>query len=185
MPIPCHFQHLWLYQSAVYSVIMIFATLLIISSLLSQTTSASSPPPIANLTYAAFSGLTLPNSVNQFLGLPYAQPPIGPFRWRSPSPPLPSSSGSGPIPATEFKPICLGTGVAYPTPGQSEDCLYANIWAPANATSESRLPVWVFIQGGGYNALSNYNWNGSEVAQRSGQSDVGGEKLMNMQKYKE
>ncbi|KAK4682519.1 hypothetical protein QC764_116880 [Podospora pseudoanserina] len=134
----------------------------------SETTSASSSPPIANLTYATFSGLTLPNSVNQFLGLPYAQPPIGPFRWRSPSPPLPSSPGSGPIPATEFKPICLGAGVAYPTPGQSEDCLYANIWAPANATSESRLPVWVFVQGGGYNALSNYNWNGSEVVERSG-----------------
>lgn len=58
--------------------------------------------------------------------------------------------------------------MAYPTPGQSEDCLYANIWAPANATSESRLPVWVFVQGGGYNALSNYNWNGSEVVERSG-----------------
>lgn len=33
--------------------------------------------------------------------------------------------------------------------GQSEDCLFANVWAPANATTQSKLPVWVFIQGGG------------------------------------
>ncbi|KAK4199594.1 putative esterase lipase [Triangularia verruculosa] len=126
----------------------------------------ASPPPVVNLTYASYSGFALPNRVNQFLGLPYAQPPTGPLRWRSPSPPLPSSNG-GVIAATEFKPICLGAGVAYPTQGQSEDCLYANVWTPADATRGSKLPVWVFIQGGGYNALTNYNWNGSDVVAAS------------------
>ncbi|KAK0671394.1 putative esterase lipase [Cercophora samala] len=148
---------------------MLFFTVVLIFYLsLSQPVSATTSP-LATLSYATYSGLTLPNNVNQFLGLPYAQPPLGPLRWRSPSPPLPSPSPSSqPIPATEFKPICLGAGVSYPTQGQSEDCLYANVWAPANATTKSKLPVWVFIQGGGYNALTNYNWNGSEVVEASG-----------------
>jgi carboxylesterase type B len=39
--------------------------------------------------------------------------------------------------------------MAYPAEGQSEDCLFANVWTPTNATATSKLPVWVFIQGGG------------------------------------
>ena len=46
--------------------------------------------------------------------------------------------------------------------------MFANIWAPSNATTNSKLPVWLFIQGGGYTVNANANWNGSEVVQRSG-----------------
>lgn len=49
----------------------------------------------------------------------------------------------------QFGPICLGTDVTYPTSGQDEDCLYANVWSPTNTTADSKLPVWLFIQGGG------------------------------------
>ena len=48
---------------------------------------------------------------------------------------------------------------------QSEDCLFVNVYAPANATSSSRLPVWIYIQGGGYSGDNNANYNGSQVVQ--------------------
>lgn len=46
------------------------------------------------------------------------------------------------------------------------------MWSPATATPESKLPVWVYIQGGGYQANSNANYNGSGVVATSGQSIV-------------
>lgn len=45
----------------------------------------------------------------------------------------------------------------------SEDCLFINVFTPSNATRESRLPVWFYIQGGGYITNSNANYNGTEV----------------------
>jgi acetylcholinesterase len=51
---------------------------------------------------------------------------------------------------------------------ESEDCLYINVWAPATATPDSKLPVWFYIQGGGYIANSNANYNGTKVVEESG-----------------
>lgn len=50
----------------------------------------------------------------------------------------------------------------------SEDCLYINVFAPSDATAESKLPVWFFIQGGGYATNANANYNGSNVVEKSG-----------------
>ncbi|KAK6842173.1 Carboxylic ester hydrolase [Apiospora arundinis] len=95
-----------------------------------------------NLGYAQYQGSHLPNGVNQFLG--------------------------GDQPADQFGKICLGISQPLPNDFQGEDCLFANIWAPSNATTKSKLPVWLFIQGGGYTVNANANWNGSEVVERSG-----------------
>lgn len=46
----------------------------------------------------------------------------------------------------------------------SEDCLFANVFAPSNATAQSKLPVLYFIQGGGFQSNSNANFNGSQLA---------------------
>ena len=43
----------------------------------------------------------------------------------------------------------------------AEDCLYLDVYAPTNATVNSNLPVYFFIQGGGFNKNSNANYNGS------------------------
>lgn len=45
--------------------------------------------------------------------------------------------------------MCLGIDAGYPAGGQDEDCLFVNVWAPSGAAPQSKLPVWVFIQGGG------------------------------------
>ena len=49
---------------------------------------------------------------------------------------------------------CIGVGPSPPNEGESEDCLYVNIYAPSNATKKSNLPVYVFIPGGGFNGDS-------------------------------
>lgn len=54
----------------------------------------------------------------------------------------------------------------------AEDCLYINVWRPSIISADSKLPVWVFIQGGGYADLSNANYNGSKVVQESGHEMV-------------
>ncbi|KAI1412657.1 alpha/beta-hydrolase [Hypoxylon sp. FL1857] len=121
-----------------------------------------------NLGYAQYQGSLVSddNGVAQYLGMRYAAPPTGDRRWRAPV--EPEVDDSGDQAADTFGPICLGTSQLYPNGGvEDEDCLYANVWAPANATLDSKLPVWLFIQGGGYVTNSNANWNGTFVVERS------------------
>ncbi|KAK3298999.1 Alpha/Beta hydrolase protein [Chaetomium fimeti] len=101
----------------------------------------------------------------------YAAPPLDNLRWRAPVEPVPTPTGTVEE-AMTYGPICLGNDLAYPVQGQSEDCLFVNVWAPTNATERSKLPVWVFIQGGGYGHNANSNWDGNEVVQRSGHKIV-------------
>ncbi|KAI3401962.1 hypothetical protein diail_6522, partial [Diaporthe ilicicola] len=117
------------------------------------------------LGYATYVGSTLDGGVNRFLGMRYAAPPLGDLRWRAPVAPPPATT---PQSAQAFGPICLGISVMYPVSYEDEDCLYVNVWAPQNANTTSKLPVWLFIQGGGYVSNSNANWDGEEVVRQSG-----------------
>ncbi|KAI8962706.1 alpha/beta-hydrolase [Daldinia sp. FL1419] len=126
-----------------------------------------------NLGYAQYQGSLVGSDggVAQYLGMRYAAPPTGDRRWRAPV--EPEVDDSGDQAADAFGPICLGISVPYPNGGaQDEDCLYVNVWAPANATLDSELPVWLFIQGGGYTVNSNANWNGTAVVERSGHNII-------------
>jgi len=89
------------------------------------------------------------NQVQQFLGVPFAAPPVGDLRFK---PPVRPSAWDGVRVATSFGPNCPQNGLAgvQPLPNQSEDCLYLNIWAPLLANAGSNLPVMVFLHGGGY-----------------------------------
>ncbi|KAB5580454.1 Alpha/Beta hydrolase protein [Coniochaeta sp. 2T2.1] len=100
----------------------------------------------------------------------YAAPPLGNLRWRAPVEPERSTLSWEP--ALAFQPVCLGNAVGPPYLGEDEDCLFVNVWAPSNATDASRLPVWVFIQGGGYVFNSNANYDGAEVVEKSGHNIV-------------
>ncbi|KAI0855794.1 carboxylesterase [Xylaria cubensis] len=124
----------------------------------------------ANLGYATYRGTLVGagGGVAQYLGLRYAAPPLGEMRFRRPVDPEPECIGGCEVQANTFGPICLGISQPYPNPIQDEDCLFANVWTPTNATAGSKLPVWLFIQGGGYTTNSNANWNGTAVVERSG-----------------
>ncbi len=84
-----------------------------------------------------------------YKGIPFAAPPIGDLRWR---PPAGVTPWTGIRKADAFAPACMQVGVSMPgeaPPTVSEDCLYLNIWSPAKTPGE-RLPVIVWIYGGGY-----------------------------------
>jgi para-nitrobenzyl esterase len=84
-----------------------------------------------------------------YRGVPFAAPPTGDLRWR---PPVTVTPWTGTRETDAFAPACMQIGVSMPgekPPSVSEDCLYLNIWTPAKSAQE-RLPVIVWIYGGGY-----------------------------------
>jgi para-nitrobenzyl esterase len=87
-----------------------------------------------------------------YLGVPYAEPPIGDLRWRPPRPRAPWAPGV--VMATSAPSNCASLNVATGAPGGSEDCLTLNIWTPASV-SGSRLPVLVWLHTGGFLAASS------------------------------
>lgn len=103
-----------------------------------------------------------------FKGIPYAAPPVGSNRWR---PPGPVPRWDGVRQADRFSPTCLQRG-RYPKdspPEQmSEDCLYLNVWVPEGAAPQARLPVMVWIHGGGLRSGSGSVplYAGDELAKR-------------------
>lgn len=112
---------------------------------------------------------TRDGGVESFKGVPFAAPPVGALRWR---PPQPAPAWSGVRDASHYAPACLQGGQAWPpdTPPepQSEDCLYLNVWRPSGLATEARLPVMVWIPGGGWTDGSGSApvYDGSHLAQR-------------------
>lgn len=84
-----------------------------------------------------------------FLGMPYAQPPIGDLRFRVPR--GLNESWSEPRRVIEYSPSCIGYGSDNWLLGNyvSEDCLTVNVVRPAGVSPEDKLPVAVWIHGGG------------------------------------
>lgn len=103
-----------------------------------------------------------------FLGIPYARPPVGDYRWEPPNLP---TKWAGIRKADAYGPDCIQTddGVVE----GSEDCLYLNVWTPS-LKPKKLLPVMVFIHGGSYVAGSGTSFDnmdlymGDELAPKGG-----------------
>src|SRR5580700_3090519 len=79
-------------------------------------------------------------AVDEFLGIPYAAPPVGVLRWQ---PPRPAASWRGIRQATSFAPHCAQPASPFGVASTSEDCLYLNVYAPAG-NRDRNLPVMVW-----------------------------------------
>lgn len=103
------------------------------------------------------------NGVLGFKGIPYAAPPVGNLRWKSPQAP---ASFKATFNATVYGDSCYAsaTEVPYFTP-PSEDCLFLNVWTGATLSTEKR-PVMVFIPGGGFQfgGSAQPTYDGSHLA---------------------
>jgi len=105
--------------------------------------------------------------VTSFKNIPFAAPPVGDLRWRTPQP---APTWSGVREATTFGPACMQMGRARAggSQNQSEDCLQLNVWTPANFKPGAKLPVMVWIHGGAFiqgTAATSF-YDGTHFAER-------------------
>ncbi|KAI0046103.1 alpha/beta-hydrolase [Auriscalpium vulgare] len=135
----------------------------------------SQAPPSVNLDSATFIG-NASGVVTQFLGIPFALPPVGDLRLRLPRPNVPYTGVHN---ASTFGPACIQqpgqvtipagvspatlqvlTGInGGPPIVDSEDCLSINVVKPADATESANLPVLVWIYGGGFETGASARYN--------------------------
>jgi len=118
------------------------------------------PPAPVMTEYGLVQGVS-EDGLTVYRGIPFAAPPVGDLRWR---PPQPAAKWDGVRPAVAF--------AADPYQGDgkghvSEDCLYLNVWTPAQS-ADARVPVLVWIYGGGFSfgSTSTPVHNGEHLARK-------------------
>lgn len=98
------------------------------------------------------------DGTTEHLGIPYAQPPVGPLRFRAPVAVREGTPGLGKMPSPGMQPGRAGT---------SEDCLYLNLYTPDPAAQgKGPFPVFVWIHGGGFTGGSPNDFDGGVFAKQ-------------------
>jgi len=114
--------------------------------------SQGADPTLIKISSGELKGSTA-DGVTAFKGIPFAAPPVGDLRWRAPRP---AAKWDGVRQATAFSKAC----------NEAEDCLYLNVWKPADAKPGAKLPVMVWIPGGGFTGGSGAAVDGSQFAKQ-------------------
>ncbi|KAG2125805.1 Alpha/Beta hydrolase protein [Suillus clintonianus] len=139
--------------------------------------------PTVTLDNATITGVAS-GSVNKWLGIPFALPPIGSLRFQLPTPIPPYNTNYS---ATAYGPACPQQALTLPIPPglpaetldyltntiynivipSAEDCLTLNVVVPADATPESNFPVVVWIFGGGFETGATSLYDGSAIVNKA------------------
>lgn len=103
--------------------------------------------------------------IHQFLGIPYARPPVGDLRW---TPPRSYGRWPGVLDATHFGSPCSQFG-----PYGNEDCLFLNVYTPGlkkekNEDEDDGLPVMVWIHGGAFVAGESDFYDPTALVRKGG-----------------
>ena len=98
-------------------------------------------------------------TTDEFLGIPYAAPPVGALRWKPPQP----TSWQGVLQAGTLQSPCPQPAGPFAVASNNEDCLTLNVYAPRSASN--RLPVMVWIHGGAFVTGTGAIYDGSAMAQ--------------------
>jgi para-nitrobenzyl esterase len=142
-----------------------FAAPLLALTLVAGAAVAQSPPRVETR-QGPVEGVVA-KGVNQFLGIPYAAPPVGDLRWRPPQ--LPASWTSV-RPAKAFGPACAQVttlGVFAGPANANEDCLTLNVFTPKLGAA-AKAPVMVWIHGGGNVDGASSDYDASRLASLGG-----------------
>ncbi|EJD00170.1 alpha/beta-hydrolase [Fomitiporia mediterranea MF3/22] len=100
---------------------------------------------VVDTTSGAFQGVLTTNGTERWLGIPFAQPPVGSLRFKAPVPI--TTAPAGIKNASTFGDACPQRPASLGAP-MSEDCLYLNVWRPDGTSSDAKLPVLAWIYGG-------------------------------------
>ncbi len=141
---------------------ILFFGLVACASVLAQ---APATGPVVSMTGGQVRGLLLPKPDGAaFLGLPFAEPPVGDLRWREPAPVKP---WGGIREASDFGPSCAQIDAAWNHDAAargSEDCLYLNVWTPEWPVSSPKA-VMVWLHGGAnMGGTASFGYHGTALA---------------------
>ena len=160
----------WRSAISIISLVGAFA-MLATSSAPAQIVATPVPGDPVGIDSGAVSGKVLPSGVKAYFGIPFAAPPVGDLRWRAPQK---VEAWRGVYHADRLAPECIqvlrrhNLNHYFGEEATSENCLYLNIWASPVSNPDAKLPVVVWIYGGGFTLGSSgmAMYDGENVARK-------------------